>query len=121
MNKNNIKYVEHSIANNFGDVIELNRNLLKYPNLHEQVLEHELDHSDEKGFTKYDLNHDLKASKINQWELMKFMFLHPKAFIQLLPIYYTKERGWVYDINLSLIYAFLIVIIVVGIMIGLAL
>lgn len=121
MIKPNIEYVENSIANNFGDTIELNRNLLKYPELHEQVLEHELGHSDKPGFTKHDLDHDLKASKINQWELMKFMFRHPKAFMQLLPIYYTQKRGWVYDINLSLVYAFLIVIIVGGVMIGLAL
>lgn len=118
MTQPNIEYVDYSLANNFGDTIELNKNLLKYPDLHNSILEHELGHTNVPGFTITDFNHDLKPQKVNQLHLLKFMVLHPKSFVQLLPIYHTKKRGWVYDINLSIIYLILIFLIVSGIVIG---
>lgn len=101
-----IEYVSHGLGNNFGDVIEINRNLIYYPELYNIVLKHELEHSD-KIFSLKDLKLDL-TQKANSWDMLKFMFKHPKSFSQLLPFYYSRKHGFVYDINLILIYCFLI-------------
>jgi len=93
------------IANNYGDFIEINRNLLKYPSLVNPIMKHELLHSD-KTFSIYDLKHDLFNDGIDNLELIKFMIKHPKTLTQLLPICWTKKKGFVIDINLSLIYLF---------------
>ena len=105
-NRPRIEYVDWGLANNFGNIIELNRNLVNYPELFNPILRHELEHTD-KFFTWHDLKHDLSSSyKVNQFQLIKFMLKHPKSFTQLLPVYwqYSKKRI-VYDINLLIIYA----------------
>ena len=103
-----IRYVNHSIGNNFGDFIELNESLTKYPSLHKAILQHELEHTNNKGFSKDDLILDLSESKVNKVELLKFMLSNPKSFMQFAPCYWTRKHGFVYDINLILIYLFLI-------------
>ena len=113
-----IKYVKYGLANNFGDVIEVNENLRKYPELLKPILIHELNHTD-KVFTLQDLTLDLTAThNINQRKLMKFMIKHPKSLTQLLPVYFSKNHGLVYDINLILSYVMYISLIVVGIILG---
>ena len=98
-----IEYVSSGIGNNFGDVIELNEHLKEYPELHDVVLKHELSHTDQ-AFTFKDLKLDLEDSKIDKLQMLKFMLKYPKSFSQLLPFYYSKKHGFVYDINLILIY-----------------
>ena len=108
-----IQYVNHGIGNNFGDTIELNENLKRWPRLHKAILDHELKHTDQV-FTKHDLMVDLTESKVNTKELIMFMFENPKSFSQFLPFYYTKNRGLVYDINLSITYM-VVGILIVGV------
>jgi len=113
-----IRYVDGGLANNFGNYLEINKHLKKYPSLLNPILIHELDHTDET-FTIQDLYLDLSASyNINQFELIKFMVKHPRSFSQLLPVYYSKTKGWVYDINLSLSYITFISFISVAILMG---
>lgn len=110
-NRPRIEYVDWGIANNFGDIIELNKNLVDYPELFNPIMRHELEHTD-KFFSWHDLKHDLVSShKINQLQLLKFMFKHPKSFTQLLPIYWHSKRGIVYDVNLIITYSIFIFII----------
>lgn len=97
-----IKYTDYGIGNNFGEVIELNRNLLYYPKLYKAVLNHELSHTN-NSFTLKDLKLDL-VQNVNSLEMLKFMLKYPKSFTQLLPFYYSRKHGFVYDINLILIY-----------------
>lgn len=112
-----ITYVDHGIGNNFGDEIELNKDLLKYPELHEVVLNHELSHTD-KLFSLKDLSIDLTENNIDLLSMLKFMIKHPKSFTQILPFYYTKKHGFVYDINLIIIYLFMIFFISVTILVS---
>ncbi len=116
-----IKYVDGGLANNFGTYLEINKNLKKYPKLLNHLLIHELDHTD-KTFTMEDIYLDLTAShNINQFDLMLFMVKHPKSFSQLLPFYYSKSKGWVYDINTCIIYGTFISLVSLGIFIGVTL
>lgn len=96
--------VDHGIANRFSDCIEVNRNLIKYPDLYRPIIRHELEHTD-SVWSLEDFKHDLNSEhKVDRIQLMKFMLKYPKSFTQVLPIYYTKERKFVVDINLCIIY-----------------
>ena len=106
MDMNNLQIVEvnHGIANNFGSYIEVNKNLKNYPNLYNPIMKHELSHTD-KMFSLHDFKIDfLSDSKVNSLELLKFMFKHPKSFTQLLPFYWIKKKGFVFDLNLLIMY-----------------
>jgi len=98
-----IEYIKHSIGNNFGDLIELNENLKKYPNLHDSILRHELKHTN-KFFTLSDLKTDLTDTNVDSYQLLKFMLRYPKSFFQFFPVYWNKKHGFIYDLNLILIY-----------------
>jgi hypothetical protein len=113
-----IEYVNHSIANNFGDVIEMNHHLIDYPDLHKAILDHELGHTKNPKFNSTDFAHDMKPTKVNQLRLLKFMILHPASFTQLLPFYYSKKWGITYDMNLIMVYVILIILLIIGFMIG---
>lgn len=114
-----INYVSHGIGNRFENSIELNKHLKDYPQLHNAVLAHELSHTDNL-FSLKDLKIDL-GSSANSMDVLWFMLRHPLSFTQLLPFYYTRKHGLVYDINLILIYfvtiCFLSLVIYLGLVI----
>ncbi len=103
--------VSHGIANRFADgTIEVNKYLRAYPKLYFPIIRHELEHTD-KSFSGKDFWHDINSEhKVDQIQLLKFMFKHPRSFTQLLPFYYTKKRKLVIDINLSIIYSVMLLI-----------
>ena len=107
-----IEYTNWRLANNYGDMIELNKGLKDYPILHNQILKHELGHSN--GYKVSDLNHDLTENKVSIIELSKFIYKNPKSLAQLLPFYWHKEYGFVYDISLIIIYSVILLIIGLG-------
>lgn len=118
MKKIDIIEVEHGIANNFGDHIEINKHLKEYPDLFESVLQHELSHTN-KEFSFKDLKLDLLAdNEVDRRNMIKFMFKHPKSFSQLLPLYYSKRNGFVYDTNLIIMYAIMVATCSITIIIG---
>lgn len=112
-----IKEVDWGIANNFGDVIEINRNLKLYPEMYRAVLHHELKHTD-KTFTGYDLIHDISDTRVKTLDILMFMFNHPKSLTQFIPFYWNRRYGFVYDINLIIVYIVFILIMVAGFYIG---
>ena len=102
-----VKYVKWSIANNFGDHIELNENLPQYPKLHDAILEHELQHTD-KAWSLQDFTLDfLKPLKCSTAELLGFMASRPSTWMQILP-FYLKNGRIIFDINLSILWSFII-------------
>ncbi len=106
-----IIHVNHGIANRFADCIEVNKHLEKYPKLYHPIIRHELEHSDNPGFSMKDFKHDVNAEhKVDRVQLLKFMFKHPKSLTQVLPIYYTKKRRFVVDINLGIMYGIMFLI-----------
>jgi len=95
--------VNHSIANRFDGYIEINKNLKKYPELLEPILKHELAHTN-KAFTWHDFKLDFVSNTgVNYLDLLKFMFKHPRSFLQLSPL--IKSQGkFIFDINLFIMY-----------------
>lgn len=113
-----INKVEYGIANNFGTHIEINKNLIAYPKLLKPILEHEFAHTNKK-VSMEDFKLDfIMPQAIHQKELVKFMLKHPKSFTQLLPIYYSKEKGIVYDFNLIVMYLIMAGVFIATIYLG---
>lgn len=112
--KFNIVYRNYGIADRFQDgTIELNRALDKYPQLKKSIIKHELRHTDNPNFNKKDFIHDLSTpDQIKTWDMLKFMAHNPSSLIQFLPLYWTKKRGWIMDINLVVIYSILLAIVI---------
>ncbi len=98
-----IRLVDYGIANNFGDYIEINKELKKFPKLYNSILKHELQHT-KKPFSLFDLKIDIK-NKVPIFGLMKFMITRPKTWTQALPIY-IRNKKLIYDFNLMLLYLF---------------
>jgi len=105
-----IEYVPYGIANKYAHKIELNENLKQFPKLHDAILQHEFKHTDAKGFNRKDFMLDFGEDKINNVELLKFMFKYPKSFFQFLPFYKRKDIIF-YDINLIILWTILLGII----------
>jgi len=104
--KQKIIYTEWAVANVFKDgVIELHKDLKlhKYRKLKKKILYHEMSHNFEKGFL-YNFGIDF-FDFVAADGLLQFMFKRPKTWIQMLPIYWIKSRGLIYDKNLILFYS----------------
>ena len=115
-----IIYRSYGIADRFPDgTIELNKHLDQYPDLKKSLISHEVKHTNRKKLNKQDFIHDLTTThQISQWQMMKFIVRHPFSLVQFFPIYYTKRRGWLLDVNLVVIYSILAIIIGFGLLIG---
>ena len=115
-----IVYRNYGIADRFPNgIIELNKHLKKYPNLHKSLIQHEARHSNNERFNRKDLVHDIGTpNQINTWKMMKFMVRHPFSFMQFVPVYWTKKRGIIIDYNLILIWSGVCIIVFLGLLIG---
>lgn len=109
-----IVWVDYGVANTFTysykdkayKIIEINRALIDEPKLFYPILFHELRHS-KKLFSTDDVINDFSFANLKSlpnFRILWFMLKNPKALLQLLPVYKTKKRGLVFDINLSIIY-----------------
>lgn len=104
-----IKLVDWGVANRFGDVIEIHKDLIKFPSLFSPILEHELSHTNEKGYKFDDFKADFfPQQNIKRRELWKFMLKRPKTWIQILPFYYQPSKGFVYDVSKIILWLILI-------------
>ncbi len=115
-----IIYRNYGIADRFdNDVIELNKHLIKYPDLHKSLIQHEARHTNNQRFNRKDLEHDLSTpNQIKTWKLTKFIIRHPLSLIQFVPVYWTKKRGLIVDYNLIVGWGVLLFIITLGLWIG---
>lgn len=119
-NKLPIRFVKKGLAARFPDCIEIHKDLKKYPKLYKPILRHELGHTD-KTFTLTDLSLDVAQNSVPMGMLIGFMLSRPSTWISLLPFYYDKKRGVVFDINCCIVYAVMIPLIAAVIYFGLKL
>lgn len=110
-----IRWVSYGVANSFVynyktkayKIIELNKALIDERGLLRPILLHEIAHS-KKLFSQDDLINDFSMQNLKSLPNLKilgFMLCHPKALVLILPAYKTKKQGWVFDLNLIVIYA----------------
>lgn len=117
-----IIYRSYGIADRFPDgTIELNKHLNEWPKLKSSILQHEIKHTNNEKFNRKDLMHDLTViDQFNQMDLIKFMMRHPLSLVQLLPLYYTKRRGWIFDQVAALLWGIGAIVIIGSIYIALS-
>ncbi len=115
-----IVYRNYGIADRFPDgIIELNKHLKRWPDLHSSLIEHEARHTNNVKFNRKDLMHDLSTqNQINTFRMMKFIIRHPFSIVQFAPVYWTKNRGWIIDYNLIIAWSVLLGLIFLGLIIG---
>lgn len=99
-----IREVEWGVANNFGDYVEVHKDLKDHPELYRQILAHELGHT--AGFSKSDLFHDVRSkTPIDYKQLSLFVIKRPKTWVDFLPLHYRPDKkAWVYDINHAILF-----------------
>lgn len=105
-----IKYVSYGLANNFGNHIEIHKDLLKFKDIYEHVLDHEKKHTN-KIFSVEDLKNDLTIDFFKTLKLLKFVMVRPSTWIDFLPIQYRRKQGFFIDINMILLYSISLIII----------
>jgi len=110
-----VSYVKYGVANRYPDRIEVNRHLKKYPSLLNQIMEHEMKHTNE-ALTLYDFKHDLTCdSQIDQYELIRFIFKYPSSWTQFLPITISwKDNMWNINIDYNKCIIYFISLLLMG-------
>jgi len=89
-----IRYINYGIGyhctDNGKSWIELNKDLKRYPELHQAVLQHELGHN---TGNRMDFLHDLRDyfNPSLQFKLFKFSLKHPRALLSVSPILFDKK------------------------------
>ena len=112
--KARIRWVNYGVANSFAynykgkeyKIIELNKALIDEPDIFYPILFHELRHS-KKILAIEDVINDFSFANLKSlpnFKIIAFMLKNPSALIQVLPVYKTKKQGWVFDINLCLLW-----------------
>lgn len=96
--------------------IQINKNLKKYPKLYEYIITHELEHAEQKGLI--DFKTDLKDTFNYRlaWQLIKFMFRHPRALSIFCPILVTRDCI-MFDWFKILLYSIILILIGIGMVI----
>jgi len=104
-----IKYVKDGIGYCIEDygvkTIYLNKNLLKYKELHNKVLKHELKHYNTKGFWN-NVIVDIKdfTDITKQIQLFGFTLKHPGAWSSIMPLTINKKEGLSVDIFMVIVW-----------------
>lgn len=105
-------YVDRGLGYRGNNVIFLNRELRKFPVLHDDILMHELGHSDKFNF--FDVVNDLNPRKLSlDW--WRFVFKHKSAWWHFCPLI-KLDGEWRFQFMLLFYYfAFLIFLLYIPI------
>lgn len=95
-----IRYVNWGIANRFPGKIEMNSKLLlpKYILLRNEILAHEMKHSDYK-YTFDDFKQDFRFRLKHKWLYRWFILTTPSSWVNFSP-FYRSEGKWYIDYNI---------------------
>jgi len=116
-----VEWCKWGIANRYdGGIVKVNRHLKNYPWLLEDVLVHEAKHTSGPAnkLNAKDLWHDVSDASVVGKYYLKFFLKHPSAWVQLLPVWYHKGFKFSYDLNLIVIYLFVIGVVVGGLLLN---
>lgn len=109
-----IEYIPHSVAytieQNGHKHIQMNKALLKYPKLYEQVLQHELGHLERDSMLSNILYDLLDLRNAFNIDMLKFCLKEKSTWRSMIP-FYMHDGEIVYNISLISQYIIMIVII----------
>lgn len=96
-------YTNKGLGNFYGNYIEINKQLKYNKPLRDYVIKHELGHKKE-----FDILHEFNID----WKIMPSLFWFviktPSTWIDFSPLYWRKKEI-VYDLNLIILYSFIII------------
>jgi len=98
-------------ANRIGDKIVINKNLKKFPELYDNVINHEKSHvtNNLKEDVKIDMRH-LRKMSLNQLRLrLIFSIIYPLSILQISPVWFYNKKMY-FDITLILTWSVLFLI-----------
>lgn len=101
-----VLYCSKGLANFFGNYIEINKKLKYNKPLRDYIVKHELGHSD-----KFDLMHEFKFDWKIIPSLLFFVLTTPSTWFDFLPVQ-IRNKQIVYDLNLLILYGFIILSII---------
>lgn len=108
-----LKYINYGTGNRVGNTIYLNKNLKKYPKLHDAILTHEKKHTGR--FSMFDLKLDFDNKELanvkNEW--LRFIFKYPRTWINFFPIM-KLGNNWCVDLSLTFLWLFFIILFSIG-------
>lgn len=110
MKKKQIKilYKRYGLANFFGNYIEINEKLKDKKKIRDYIIHHELGHKKE-----FDLLHEFKIDWKVLPSILWFVLTTPSSWIDFSPIQY-RDKKIIYDVNLSILYALVIILLVIA-------
>ena len=103
-----IRYTEYGLANNFGNYIELNKDIKKDKVLHDYIIKNEKGHN--KGFSLKDFLHEFDINIKVMPKLILFVLVRPKTWIDFSPIQY-RNKQIIYDSNMIILYLISLVLL----------
>lgn len=98
-----VLYCKKGLANNFLNHIEINKKLKYNKHLRDYIIKHELGHKKE-----FDLSHEFKFDWKMMPSLLFFVIKNPSVWWDFLPVQ-KKGKNIVYDLNLLILYGFIII------------
>ena len=108
-----IKYINYGTGNRVGNIIYLNKDLKKYPKLHDAILKHEIKHTG--MFSMFDFNLDLTNKDLakvkNEW--WSFIIKYPRAWVNFLPVL-KLGSSWCFDVSIIIVWGIIIFLILLG-------
>lgn len=111
-----IKHIDYGTGNRVGDMIYINKNLKKYPNLYKAVLEHEKKHSGSFGLSDAHLDFRNEDLREHRREWFKFLIKHPRAWVNFLPVMKLGGR-WTVDVSILFVWILMVVLLLIMVLI----
>lgn len=103
-----VLYSNLGLGNNFLTHIEINKKLKYNKPLRDYIIKHELGHKKE-----FDLSHEFKVDWKIMPSLLFFVLTTPSTWIDFSPIQFRKGKNIVYDLNLLILYIFIIIAVII--------
>lgn len=93
-----------------NNCVRVNKYMNKYPALLRVVLNHEARHTNSPSgkFNINDFMLDITEIRLMSWQFLHFFFLHPSAWVQVSPMWISKEGKLMYDLNCLVFWLFII-------------
>jgi hypothetical protein len=103
-----IKETSWGVANRVGDVVLINKHLVKFPELRYHLIQHELSHNtqDDLEDVRIDIKHLMNQRPLLIYQRLLFMFLHPKSWVQMSPVFIYENKAYI-DHSLLIIWGLL--------------
>jgi len=98
-----LKYINYGIGNRVGKTIYLHEKLKWFPELHDAVLKHEMNHTDDWDWNDVMMDLSNKELKGRKLEFYKFILTTPSSWVNFFPVL-KLDKKWCIDMSLLIFY-----------------